>query len=449
MDVLEAYRKIISIESTPSTGNLKVAQYCSELCKAAGMKVQLQEVTVDGKKNANLIARPSGSSNLRKKEILFQTHLDTVEPGPMGRWTKTDNNAFNAVVDGDKIYGLGTADVKLDFIAKVRALSEFSKMELKRPFVLVGTYAEEIGMLGAQQLITSGVIDPEMAIIGEPSELQICYANNGLMVLEFELPFTTEELEYFKTQNGRSNAVTQEKVFHGKAAHSSTPHLGENAILKLIEYLERLPVGVGILNIHGGSAVNIVPPEAYVELDPHVVFTSSVGTRLTNVVRELGRLGKVMEGITHPDFSPSHSTINVAVLKTGKKGIELQVSIRLTPNVSDDVIRDWIGKLQDHINALGGTCYVMRRTGASETPVDSELVQGCLEISKSLGLPTKLITKAGGTESSIYTPKGVSCIVFGPGKSLGNSHTANEYNYLSQIEKAQEFYKACARKFCL
>ena len=191
MNFLEACKKIIQIDSTPKAGNREVALYCASLCRDAGLDVEFQEADLKGHKQLNLLARPKGS--LQKDEIVFQTHLDTVEPGPMGAWTKTGSNAFKATIDGDRIYGLGVADVKLDFLCKLRALKEFADKKMKNPFVLVGTYGEEIGMWGAQALIEGKKFHSRKAIIGEPSELQIVYANNGYMVVHFVFPCTGAE----------------------------------------------------------------------------------------------------------------------------------------------------------------------------------------------------------------------------------------------------------------
>src|SRR4051812_35067354 len=98
---------MIGIDSSPSVGNEEVALFCSDLCKDAGLEVILQPGQLDGHKQFNVIARPKGST--KKNEIIFQTHLDTVEPGPIGNWTETDHNPFKATVVEDKIFGLGAA----------------------------------------------------------------------------------------------------------------------------------------------------------------------------------------------------------------------------------------------------------------------------------------------------------------------------------------------------
>ena len=249
MDFLSQCKKIIRIESTPTVGNEEVSLFCADLCRQAGLEVELQEATFLSKKQYNLLARP-GAKKKGVTEVIFQSHLDTVEPGPLGNWTKTDHNPFQATIEGDRIYGLGTTDVKLDFLCKLRALKEFTGKQMKTPFVLVGTFGEEIGMQGAHHLVESKAVTAKRAIIGEPSELQIVYANNGYMVLDFFVPFTNDEKTHYRNEETGATR-TQEKVFHGKAAHSSTPHLGDSAILKLVAYLEKMPQGIAMIDAAG------------------------------------------------------------------------------------------------------------------------------------------------------------------------------------------------------
>jgi len=446
MNFLYLCKKIISIESTPSTGNGEVALYCSTLCKNAGLDVTLQEVMMRGNKNYNILARPVGAKK-NKDEIIFQSHLDTVEPGPLGNWTKTDSNPFKATIDGDKIYGLGTADVKLDFLCKLSALTEFKDEKFKKPFVLVGTFGEEIGMQGAHFLMESKSVHAKQAIIGEPSELQVVYANNGYMIIDFEIPFSKDEKDFASSAVEMSRS--QEKLFHGKAAHSSTPHLGDNAILKLISYIEKLPRGTAILKASGGSSVNTVPADAEIEIDGAKVFSNSVGERLVSLVKELQKLEREFLNFENKEFSPSCPTLNPGILTTAENGLSLSVSFRITPDINSAQIDKWMERFEDFSKKHAIKCNRSRLSPPALTSIKSDLVTGALEISKKLKLSEKPITKASGTEGSVYTQYGLDCIVIGPGVSIGNSHTANEYNFVSQLKTAQAFYAEAVKRFCL
>jgi acetylornithine deacetylase/succinyl-diaminopimelate desuccinylase-like protein len=446
LEFLDLCKKIISIESTPSTGNADVALFCASLCRDAGLDVTLQERTFRDQTNYNILARPKNSKP-PKEEIIFQTHLDTVEPGPLGNWTKTDSNPFKATIEGDKIYGLGTADVKLDFLCKLFSLGKFKDQKLKRPFVLVGTYAEEVGMHGAQFLMESKAVNAKMAIVGEPSELQIVYANNGYMIVDFTILFSEEEKAH--NSSNLDMARTQEKMFHGKAVHSSTPHLGDNAILKLVNYVAKLPRGTAILKASGGSSVNTVPADAEIEIDGAKVFNNSIGEKLVDLVKELQKLEREFLNFENKAFSPAFPTLNPGALETFTEGLKLTVSFRITPDIESKQIEEWVTRLEKFSSKHGMKFNRSRLSPPALTSLKSDLVTVALEISKSLKLSEKPITKASGTECSVYNQYGLDSIVLGPGVSIGNSHTANEYNFISHLEKAQLFYTEAVKRFCL
>ncbi|MBK9293781.1 MAG: M20/M25/M40 family metallo-hydrolase [Oligoflexia bacterium] len=448
-DFLELCKEIILIDSSPEGGTAEIASFAKKLCLQAGLDVELQTGELLGKKQYNIIARPKNS--LRKNEVIFQTHLDTVEPGPKPYWTETQNNPFKATIKEGKIFGLGAADVKLDFLCKLEALKEFSQTKMKNPFVLIGTFGEELDMEGAKLLMQSQKVNATKAIIGEPSELKIVYANNGYGVCHFDVAFSNQEIALRKSHKNDSR-TTNEKIFHGKAAHSSTPHLGDNAILKLMDYLEKLPSGIGILEVSGGTVPNTVAAQAQIAIDTDFILPKpqqSIGDKLLLLTRELKKLEREFLNHENNMFSPPHPTLNIGVLKTQEKGIRLTVSFRFTPQITNEQIKNWWERLEKFSNSLGVLFSTENMTSPALTPLDSDLVKGAIEIAKKLKLPESPITKASATECSVYVNYGIQCIVFGPGKSIGNSHTANEHNEMAQLELAKEFYKEAVKRFCI
>ena len=242
---------------------------------------------------------------------------------------------------------------------------------------------------------------------------------------------------------------TQEKLFHGKAVHSSTPHLGENAILKLVAYIEKMPRGIAILSAKGGSSVNTVPADADIEFDGTKHFPNSAGEKFVSLIKELQKLEREFLRFENKLFSPAFPTLNPGLLKTTSEGLELSVSFRITPNIEMSQLDQWVTRLEIFCDKAEMIAKRSRLSPPAFTSLESELVKGALDISKSLGLSDKPITKASGTECSVYNQYGLDTIVLGPGLSIGNSHTANEYNFISHLEKAQLFYTEAVKRFCL
>ena len=95
-DFVEACRKFIELDSTPAVGNADIAEFAAELCREAGLNVELQTEMLNGVRQTNVIARPSATRPT--EEFLLQTHLDTCDPGAYGLWTRTGANPYSASI---------------------------------------------------------------------------------------------------------------------------------------------------------------------------------------------------------------------------------------------------------------------------------------------------------------------------------------------------------------
>lgn len=228
---LEEAEKIIRINSVSNTGNEEVAIYLQTLLNQEGFKTILQEVLHSlesiSKRQFNIIGFLGDTlvDSTTSKGLLLNTHIDTVGPGIRAHWTETSGDPFCASIREDRIYGLGTADVKLDFLCKLKACERYRNRKLKMPIYLVGTAAEEIGMLGAKFLIKSRILNPKYCIVGEPSNLAVIHAHKAYTIYQISIGFS--ELE--KDARGYNTRI--EVHCTGKSAHSGYPHIGDNAII--------------------------------------------------------------------------------------------------------------------------------------------------------------------------------------------------------------------------
>ncbi|MBC7458286.1 MAG: M20/M25/M40 family metallo-hydrolase, partial [Bdellovibrionaceae bacterium] len=159
-DFIELARRMVSFDTSPLASTVELVQFLSDVATDMGLVVEIQNEFQQGIPQANIIIRMQPQKP-GEQNLLLQSHLDTVDPGSYALWTKNQSNPFDAVIDEGYIYGLGVAEVKLDFLCKLFALHNINKkaksFQTLNP-VLVGTFGEETGMLGALKIIRKNKI---------------------------------------------------------------------------------------------------------------------------------------------------------------------------------------------------------------------------------------------------------------------------------------------------
>ena len=128
---------------------------------------------------ANIIAQKGNVDTDLGKGIALMGHIDTV---PADGW---DLDPFEGRVNGHKIYGRGSCDMKGSIACMIEVISRYSVNELKSPLYLVVTADEEIGSTGAQICAEKSEMFnknfPRFGIIGEPTMLQVIRAHKGVI----------------------------------------------------------------------------------------------------------------------------------------------------------------------------------------------------------------------------------------------------------------------------
>ncbi|WP_152619457.1 M20 family metallopeptidase [Cohnella kolymensis] len=195
---------------------------------------------------------------------------------------------------------------------------------------------------------------------------------------------------------------------HGKAAHSSVPGEGINAIVHMtavIDYIHRSiepelakvshPLcgasTISIGKISGGKQINIVPESCVIEVDRRIIPGEDPY--------------QVMDAITRQ--------LNTQI---SRLGIEHQI---------DTLLLDW----------------------ALNTPIDARIVRSAQEAARRLGLNAAPAGATYGSDASkLQALKGIPSIVLGPG-SINQAHTVNEWVPVSEVEQAVDFYIGIAESF--
>lgn len=427
-----------------------------------GFVVELQSEMWSGVEQANVIVRPQ--AGIPDQEMMLQTHLDTPDPGAYALWKRTGANPYNASIyqspEGDMIHGLGAADVKLDFLCKLFALQEAvgagagSKVKPWRvPPVLVGTYGEELGMPGAVRLIRKKKIRPKAVLVGEPTSMKLVVAGKGFASVEIEIPFSAEEKKFRTEHDLSESSSTQSRLFSGRAAHSSAPHLGESAIEKMLEALERLPSGLATMEIEGGVNFNTVPSQAVLEIDMVSFGGDAVknlmAQKLVRIRNAIKKVEEQFKKFPDPQFLPQEPTLNVGLIRTYEDFVKIGGCVRLPPTVSQADYESWMQLLRDACAAEGAVFRIGDYKQPFRTQGSSKLIDTAQRVLREMGLDAAPAAQAVANEANVFAKFGLDCAVCGPGQGVGNSHTPNEYVRIPELDQATAFYRRIIDTMCL
>jgi acetylornithine deacetylase len=173
--------------------NRGVINKIAEWSESLGFEVEIQPVD-EGK--SNLIARAGSGSD----GLVLSGHTDTVPCDP----TLWSSDPFKARETDDRIYGLGSCDMKSFLALALNASSSVNLANLNRPLTIVATADEESTMNGARLIADNGKKLGRFCVIGEPTGLSPVRQHKGSLTMSVE--------------------------FVGQSGHASDPSLGNNAL---------------------------------------------------------------------------------------------------------------------------------------------------------------------------------------------------------------------------
>lgn len=385
LDVVETLCDLVRLPSVNPMGRdvtgdefyeHRVTEYLQRAFERFGLPWQRQTIAPKGD---NILARLDGDVPPEEggKILMFEVHQDTVPVDGMTipPWTPDISNG--------RVYGRGSCDVKGGMACILAALSRLAE---ERPpglptVVMACSVNEEYGFTGASQMPTlwesgaSGLIPraPDAVVVAEPTELDVVVAHKG--------------------------AVRWCCHTSGRAAHSSQPESGDNAIYHMARVLTALEkyardvvpnlghhalvgrptLSVGVIS--GGISVNTVPDRCTIEIDRRLL----------------------------PDEDP------MSALEHAKAFLadELGDSVPLEHDEPQLSMRG----LKDDLNAA--------------------LAAGLSETSRQHGGRGQCVGVPYGTDGPAFYSAGIPTVVFGPG-SIEQAHTADEWVAIDQLHAATE-----------
>ncbi len=249
--------RLVSFDTTSTNSNLPMAEFICDYLDRPGIEIQKNE-SPDGSKT-NLVVQV-GSAESDRQGLVLSGHMDVV-PATESEWL---SDPFSLTEKDGKLVGRGAADMKGFLAITINRMASIDPTRLHNPLVLILTYDEEVGTIGAKHFAETWPDRdqlPRSAIIGEPTSLRVIRMHKGHLGVRVTLL--------------------------GMSAHSGYPHLGINAIepaARFItalselrkelesersgysEYFPEVPfVPLNIARVHGGVALNVVPDKCVVE----------------------------------------------------------------------------------------------------------------------------------------------------------------------------------------
>jgi acetylornithine deacetylase/succinyl-diaminopimelate desuccinylase family protein len=360
----------------PPLGEAQLSDFVHDRFHELGMQVERQKVE-PGRENVVACLNGSTLPNKGGQSLLIDVHLDTV--GVEGMTIEP----FTPRQEDGRMYGRGACDVKGSLAVVIHVLDRLIRERPpEMPTVFVAcTVNEENGFSGARRVARSWTEGdsallthpPSAILVAEPTELNIVTSHKGVV---------------------RWRCQTT-----GRAAHSSQPEAGQNAIYRMsrvVGALERYAgelagkrpphplVGQATLSvgtITGGIEVNTVPDRCCVEIDRRLLPDE-------DPIDAAGDVRRYVEAAVDADDRPVHEEPYLAA-----RGLDAQ-----------------------HNGPLAGRLQ---------------------KIASRIGVSSRQIGASYATDASIVGATGIPTVVFGPG-SIDQAHTADEWIAVEQLRLAAE-----------
>ncbi len=256
---IEILSKLVGFDTVSRNSNLDLVDWVVAYLADLGVECQTFKSPCGTKANMLATIGPDVPGG-----VVLSGHTDVV-PVDDQVWA---TNPFELTQKGSRLYGRGSCDMKgFDAICLAK-VPEMLKANLKTPIHLAFSYDEEVGLLGAIELVPRlRDLLPEVKaiLVGEPTEMKVVEQHKGFLFLK--------------------------AAFEGIEAHSSMPYLGVSATVAANKFMNVLiamdeefarnknvsslflpphsTINIGVIS--GGSATNIIPNKSVVKASIRVM----------------------------------------------------------------------------------------------------------------------------------------------------------------------------------
>jgi acetylornithine deacetylase len=366
LSILDA---LIGFPSVSSESNLDIVQWIEDYLSQHGVTARrIPDAT--GRK-ASLLATIGPQD---RPGVILSAHTDVV-PVAGQDWTSPP---FAATSRDGRIVGRGATDMK-GFIACVLAhVPHFKQAATATPVHIALSYDEEVGCLGAPDLVAEiarSPVQPALCIVGEPTGLAVGYAHKG--------------------------KVARRVTVTGRGGHSALPHRAANAVI----------AAARIAALLDGLAMRTAREEAQDAAFEPPFSTIHVGS---------------VRGGTALNFVPDHATLE----------FEIRYIPQNDPRALLNEVDAIIATERDRLKAQAPEADIAVEDMASYPALTIAPSDPAVAAAQRLADHTDTATTVSfGTEAGLYAQAGIPTVVCGPG-DIGRAHKADEWIGIDELAGA-------------
>ncbi|MCB9425722.1 MAG: M20 family metallo-hydrolase [Flavobacteriales bacterium] len=280
---------------------------------AALIEKWLTGYTIPFKRQGNNIYAFNKHFDPSKPNLLLNSHHDTVKPN--SNYTR---DPFDASIEDGKLYGLGSNDAGGCLVSLLATFVYFYDRELANyNLVIAATAEEEISGPNGLNSLLETLPEIEVAIVGEPTKMDLAIAEKGLLVFDATVNGTASHAAHPNDDNPIYKAIETLEFFRDFKFEKVSETLGE--------------VKLTVTQINAGKQHNVVPGST------ELVIDCRVNDKYTNA-----EIVKILKEKAPCELKPRSTRLNSSSISINhplvQAGIALGKDTYGSPTVSDQSV---------------------------------------------------------------------------------------------------------------